>query len=293
LRPGGIIDSDDEKGIQMIQYPPAITDAFEEVAQSDARSQRRTGANEFVTQGSAPGTGQIGRTSAGVNTLAAGVGARIGYFVDFICNLYFIPALEAFHQMNSNWLDEDQINEILTSKLGEEYKGDALDVKNARLKFRMLAGAKIRARQQRAQSLPMMTQFLSSPQVQEWLQDTDQKLNVAEVVQQWFDVTETPGRQTIIQPMTEDDKKKQAMKNEFKQQMALGERKHQQTMEQIEGKGIAQAGTKVIGELAKHVSPEAAQAALDSQRQHTQAMTGLNIDQQVANQPEPPSAGGA
>lgn len=300
LRPGGIIDSDDEKGIQMIQYPPAITDAFEEVAQSDMRSQRRTGANEFVTQGSAPGTGQIGRTSAGVNTLAAGVGARIGYFVDFVSNLYFIPALEAFHQMNSNWLDEEQIDEILTSKLGEEYKGDALDVKNARLKFKMLAGAKLRSRQQRAQSLPMMTQFLSSPQVQEWLQDTDQKLNVAEVVQQWFDVTETPGRQSVIQKMTDDEKKKQAMKNEFKQQMALGERKHQQTMEQIEGKGVAQAGTAVVKELAKHVGPEAAQAALDSAREHSRESRSLDnesrsldIDQQVADKPQPPAGGGA
>jgi hypothetical protein len=292
LRPGGIIDSDDEKGIQMIQYPPAITDAFEEVAQSDARAQRRTGANEFVTQGSAPGTGQIGRTSAGVQTLAAGVGARIGYFVDFVTNLYFIPALEAFHEMNSLWLDEDQINDILTAKLGAEYKGDALDVKNARMKFRMLAGAKVRSRSQRMQTLPTFTQFLMSPQIQEALQDTEMKLNVAEIVQQWFDVTETPGRQTIIQPLTKDDKARRQAKTEAAIQQSQLAQKHGYTMEEMQQKGEGQMALKIIAELAKHVSPEVAQKALDSARQHQQAHRGLDIQQQEADRPDPAPAGG-
>jgi hypothetical protein len=257
LRPGGIIDSDDEKGIQMIQYPPAITDAFEEVAQSDARAQRRTGANEMVTQGTMPSAGQVGRTASGVQTLSAGVGARLGYFVDFIANLYFIPALEAFHMMNSLWLDEEQIDEILTQKLGEEYKGDALDVKNARLKFRMLAGAKMRARQQLGQSLPMMTQFLMSQPIQDALSDQGLKLDLVEMAQLWFDVNETPGRQSIIVPLTQEDKQRIAAKNEAAQQASLENQKHQHAMQQIEEKGISQAGTKVIENLAAHAHPDA------------------------------------
>jgi hypothetical protein len=292
LRPGGIIDSDDEKGIQMIQYPPAITDAFEEVAQSDTRAQRRTGANEFVTTGSAPSTGQIGRTASGVQTLAAGVGARIGYFVDFIANLFFIPALEAIHQMNAMWLDEEQIDEILTSKLGEQYKGDALDVKNARLKFRMLAGAKLRSRQQRSQTLPNITQFLMSPQIQDALNDQQMKLDIAEVIQQWFDVTETPGRQSLIVPMSAQDKQRQQAKNEAMQAMSQAEQKHRHTLEEIEAKGQAQAGTGIIKELAKHVSPETAQAALDSQRQDTREHRAMDIQEQQQQISDQQAAGG-
>ena len=256
LRPGGIIDSDDEKGIQMIQYPPAITDAFEEVAQSDMRAQRRTGANEMVTQGSVPGQGQIGRTASGVNALSAGVGARLGYFVDQIAQLYFIPALEAFHKMNAMWLDEDQIDDILTSEMGEDYKGDALDVKNARLKFRMLAGSKMRARQQQSQSLPMMTQFLMSPDIQGALSDQGKKLDVSQVVQMWFDVTETPGRQSLIVDLTDEDKKRIAAKNEAALQTNMEAQQHQHAMEQIEQKGITQSGVKVFEQLAGHIAPE-------------------------------------
>jgi hypothetical protein len=264
LRPGGIIDSDDEKGIQMIQYPPAMTDAFEEVAQSDMRAQRRTGANEMVTQGTMPGKGQVGRTASGVQTLSAGVGARLGYFVDFIANLYFIPALEAIHTMNSLWLDEEQIDDILTSKLGQDYKGDALDVKNARLKFRMLAGAKMRSRQQRSQTWPQMSQFLMSPEIQGALSDQGMKLDIAEVVQQWFDVTETPGRQSLIVKLTDEDKKRIAAKNEFMQQQSADAQKHRNAMQQIEEKGIAQAGTHVIKTLAEHVSPDAMAPAAET-----------------------------
>lgn len=299
LRPGGIIDSDDDKGIQMIEYPPAITDAFEEVAQSDARAQRRTGANEFVTQGSAPGTGQIGRTSAGVQTLAAGVGARIGYFVDRIVDSVFVPALEAFHAMNALWLEEDQIQEILDAKMGKEFEGDVLDIKNARLKFKMLAGAKMRSRSQRAQTFPALLQFLSSPQVQEWLDDNDQKLAVDEAIQQWFDITETPGRQSLIVSLTDEEKKKKQAKAEIAQQQTLEAQKHRNNMDELQEKGFTQSGLAIIKELAKHLSPEVAQKILDRQqaeasdvRDHNRdvARIGLEADQQKWDQANPPPA---
>jgi hypothetical protein len=295
LRPGGIIDSDDEKGIQMIQYPPAITDAFEEVAQSDARAQRRTGANEFVTQGSAPGTGQIGRTSAGVQTLAAGVGARIGYFVDTIANQFFIPALEAFQKMNAMWLDEEQITEILDARWKKAYGGDPLDVKNARLKFRMLAGAKLRARQQMAQNFPNFSQFLMAPPIQQALQDQSLKLDLAELAQRWCDMNEIPGRQSLIVPLTKEDLARQKARMESTLQTNVIAQKHKANMEEIGAKGESQMAARIIQELAKHISPEAAQAAVDSARQHSQAMRGLDIDQQVADQPPEPAApsGGA
>lgn len=261
LRPGGIIDSDDEKGIQMIQYPPALQDAFEEVAQSDMRAQRRTGANEMVTQGTMPSAGQVGRTASGVQTLSAGVGARLGYFVDQIATLYFIPALEAFHKMNCMWLTEDDIDSILEDKMKAEYNGACEEIKNARVKFRMLAGAKMRSRQQLAQSLPMMTQFLMSPDIQGALSDQGLKLDLVEMVQLWFDVTETPGRQSLIQKLTQEDKARIAAKNEAMIQSNLESQKNAHALQQIEAKGQAQAGTHVIKSLADHLSPEQMAAA--------------------------------
>jgi hypothetical protein len=60
----------------------------------------------------------------------------------------------------------------------------------------------------------------------------------------------------------------------------------------MELKGEGQMALKIIAELAKHVSPEVAQKALDSARQHQQAHRGMDIDQQVADKPDPAPANG-
>jgi hypothetical protein len=73
----------------------------------------------------------------------------------------------------------------------------------------------------------------------------------------WFDVNETPGRQSIIVPLTQEDKQRIAAKNEAAQQASLENQKHQHAMQQIEEKGISQAGTKVIENLAAHAHPDA------------------------------------
>ena len=56
-----------------------------------------------------------------------------------------IPTLDAFHEMNAKWLDVKTISTILSDELAIDYKGDALDIKNAKLKFEMLSSTKVTA----------------------------------------------------------------------------------------------------------------------------------------------------
>src|SRR5271166_349748 len=265
LRPGGIIDSDDEKGVQMIQYPPAIVDAFTEVEASDARSQRRTGANEIVTQGGLEGPSSITRTASGMQTLSAGVGARMGYLMDFVANLVVIPALEAFHEMNGMWLDPEEIDRILSEELNAAYKGDAIDLKNARCKFSMKAGQKYRSKQMMAQSLVPLTQTLLNPQIMEALQDHDQKIDIAELVQMYYDVSNWPNRQSLIVQLTDEDKQRIQAKSEQAMQSNLEAQKHGHRMAEIEQKGITQAGAKVVENLAEHAHPDAVNGAQEGE----------------------------
>jgi hypothetical protein len=103
------MDTDTLDGIKMIEYPPALMDAFTEVEASDSRAQRRSGANELITQGGQQGPSSITRTATGMNALSAGVGARLGYLIDFISDLIFVPTLEFIQECNSKWLDEETI----------------------------------------------------------------------------------------------------------------------------------------------------------------------------------------
>lgn len=256
MRPGGIIDTDDMKGIQMIQYPPALVDAFTEVEASDQRAQRRTGANQLVTQGTAPSSGQLGRTSAGISTAVGALGARISYWMDQITDFMFIPFLKAVHEMNRQWLPEEEIKDFFDDQLKEAFNGTPLDIKNAELEFEILAGSKLRARMAMLQLAPQLVQLLQLAPVLDAISDQQKKVDWVELVQSMIDATDWPGGQKFITDMTDDDKKRQAQKAQAQVQGSQIALKHMATMEEIEQKARGQAGTHIVRGMIDHMDPE-------------------------------------
>jgi hypothetical protein len=294
LRPGGIIDSDDEKGVQMIQYPPAIADAFTEVEASDNRAQRRSGANEIVTQGTLTQPSSITRSATGVSTLAAGVGARSSYFIDFVVMLVVVPFLEFVHEMNSRWLPVDDIDQILDDELADKFKGDALELKNANVKFTLEAGTRMRAQQGMLNLAGPLMQFFQNPAVLEDMQDQKKKFNYVKFVQQLFDAVNWPGEQELILDQTPEDMQRIQQKSEMAQQQSLINQKHQANMEEIEQKGISQSGTKVIQSLLEELtaSPEHKIALLKALSDHAIGMGQLQQQQQQNTDQSPDQSGG-
>ena len=246
LRPGGIMDTDNVDGIKMIEYPPALADAFTEVEASDTRAQRRSGANELITQGGQQGPSSITRTATGMNALSAGVGARLGYLIDFISDLIFVPTLEFIQESNSKWLDEETITSILTDELAHDYQGDMLDVVNCKLKFKMLASAKAKARQALAQNMMPMLQVFQQAPVQEAMQMQGLVVDWVEIAQAIADISEIAGTQKWIRTMNDAEKKAMAAKNQFAQDMATKATEHRHAMDEIAAKGQAQSGTAVV-----------------------------------------------
>lgn len=282
LRPGGIIDTDDENGIKMIEYPPALADAFTEVEASDSRAQRRSGANELITQGGQQGPSSITRTATGMNALSAGVGARLGYLIDFISDLIFVPALEFFQECNSKWLDEETITSILTDELAHDYDGDMLDVVNAKMKFKMLASAKAKARQALAQNMTPMLQIFQQQPVIDAMQAQNLVVDWVEVAQAVADISEIAGTQKWVRPMTPDEQKAMAKKNEFAQQVATKQIDNQNELQQIAATGQSQTKTA----LAKIVT----QGIVDEMIAGADPISGEASELQ---QQEPNPSGGA
>jgi hypothetical protein len=271
LRPGGIMDTDDADGIKMIEYPPALADAFTEVEASDTRCQTLSGANETITQGGQQGPSSITRTATGMNALAAGVGARLGYLIDFISNLIFVPTLEFIQESNSKWLDEETVRAILNDELAQAFEGDALDIVNAKLKFTMLASSKAKARQALAQNLmPMMQVFMQQPVI-ESLSSQGDVFDWREFAQKVLDVSEISGTQTLIRKMTPDEQTAMKQKNEFAQQAALGQFAHNNKMQEIGAKGKAQTQTAVTKTLMQAIADALAQSATQEKDSETPA----------------------
>jgi hypothetical protein len=246
----------------MIQYPPAIVDAFTEVDASDSRAQRRTGANQLTTQGTAPSQGQLGRTSTGVQTANAALGMRMGYWMDQITDLVFKPFLEACHAMNSYWLPEDEISEFFDKERQEDQIRNPLDIKNAELKFEMLAGSKLKSRMAMIQLAPTLVQLLQLQPVLEAIGDQQLKVDWVEVIQSLLDSVSWPGTQKFIVEMTPQDMQMQQQKNQMAMQNSALMIKHQNAMQEIEQKARGQAGTHIIRGLVDHMDPEKQMNAL-------------------------------
>jgi hypothetical protein len=261
LRPGGIMDTDTPDGIKMVEYPPALTDAFTEVEASDSRAQRRSGANELITQGGQQGPSSITRTATGMNALSAGVGARLGYLIDFISDLIFVPTLEFIQECNSKWLDEETVTSILTDELAHDYQGDMLDVVNAKVKFKMLASAKAKARQALAQNLQVMAQTFQMAPVLESLQVQGKVFDWAQYAQGVADISEIAGTQKWVRAATPEEKKAQQAKNEFAQQMAQKQFDQKNQMQQIAAKGDAQTKMKSAAIILQGIVDEMLQGA--------------------------------
>jgi hypothetical protein len=196
-----------------------------------------------------------------MNALSAGVGARLGYFIDFISDLLFVPTLEFIQECNSKWLDEETITSILTDELAHDYDGDMLDVVNCKVKFRMLASAKAKARQALAQNLQVMAQTFQQQPVIESLQGQSKTFDWEEYAQSVCDISEIAGTQKWIRPMTQDEKNALKQKNEFAQQVATKAIDQQHQLQQIEAKGDAQSKMKSMAIILQGIVDEMIQGA--------------------------------
>jgi hypothetical protein len=172
MRPGGIIDSDTEKGVTLMQRQPIpIAEIQAVLSSSDSRAARRTAASESAVQGALPsGRSSITSTATGVNSLASGTGTRLQSLVEQFAYQVFIPMLDAFHLMNGLYLEPEDIDRILSEELGIAYQGDSLDLINAQQDFQMLAGSRLQARTAMKQNLPLLYQFLLTEPVMTSLQ---------------------------------------------------------------------------------------------------------------------------
>ena len=292
LRPGGIIDSDDEKGIQMIEYPPAIQDAFTEIEASDARAQRRSGANEIVTQGTLTQPSSITRSATGVSTLAAGVGARSAYFIDFVTMLVIIPFLQFVHESNSRWLSIEETEEILDDVLEKAFEGDALEVKNANVKFSMQAGTKLRAKAAMQQIIPQLIQLLAAAPVLTALQDQQMTVDFVKLIQQFLDAADWPGEQEIIRPQSDEQKQLMKQKSDMAMQNNAINLKHQATMAEIEQKGLSQSGTHLIKGLIEEMQ-HSPQDKIELMKATQELLQTLQQQSGNATGSQNPPAGGA
>jgi hypothetical protein len=115
-----------------------------------------------------------------------------------------------------------------------------------------------------AQSLPMLSQFLANPAITEQLALEGKKVDVKELVNVWFEMSELKNMNDIIVPMTAEDKQRQqqmsqggAVQQKAQAQAQLEQQKFQQKQILLDSENTARAARDVLREGFRHaVEPE-------------------------------------
>lgn len=258
ISPGKIVEVDNKDDFKVLERLPAVPEAAQHLALSESRSERVSGVSDPGMQGVAGQSGHssLARTASGANLLAAGAGSRVADFVEKLSDNVIIPFLYKAHELNRAMLPAKTIKYILGEELQHEFmkdKGDILEILNARVKFSILAAAKLQARRAMAQALPMIVQFLTSPETTAQLAQQGKKVRIEEVVKMFFAVTDWKNYNEVVVDMTPEEKQ-QAQANSpaalaqakaQAQQAALAQQ-HDQKSDLAEQENIARAGRDVL-----------------------------------------------
>ncbi|MGH7744522.1 MAG: portal protein [Candidatus Dormibacteria bacterium] len=210
-RLGGFIDVDGDptKALHPMDLPKIQSEMFSIVAASEARTAESSGASAPLTLGSlTPGhsQGQIGRSAAGANGIMAAANDRLGGLVEDFNNQVYKPFLWEIHSMNKNFLPPVVYRSILSRELANSFHASMKDFMTAGIRsFDVLAGAHLAAKQQMAQSLPLLMQYFSSPQLAGQVADINEEyIDFGELVHMLTDSGGWGGGQyySILKPMT-------------------------------------------------------------------------------------------
>lgn len=258
ISPGKIVNVQDKDGFKPLERLPAVPEAAEHISMSQARAEVVSGSSDASSQGVAGSSGHsnLARSATGANMLASGSSSRVGDFVEKLANQVMVPFLSQVHEMNRAMLPPSTMRYILGEELEHEFmrdSGDLIELLNAKVKFSILAAAKMQARKNMAQALPLLVQFLNSPETSSQLAIGGKKIETQEIIRMMFEVSDWKNLNDVVVQMTPEDQQRwQAMQASAQQNsktagaQQLEDQKFQHQQQLSDQENTARAAREVL-----------------------------------------------
>jgi hypothetical protein len=265
IAPGKIVEVDSKGDFEPLQRQAAVPEAGEHLQLSASRVEQIAAMGESATGiAGSSGHSNLARTAAGANLLSGGQGNRISDFVEKLANNVIIPFLYAAHELNRALLPTATIKYILSEELQNEYmqgQNDIIEILNAGVRFTIAAGAKLQARKNMAQALPIMIQFITNQQTENQLAIQKKKVDIVEVLRMLFEVSDWKNFSDVIVDMSpEDDQRWQQMQPgaqvqaKAQAQAQMQNQAFNQKSQLIDQENIARAGRDVMRQTLEKAS---------------------------------------
>src|SRR6266481_4386550 len=265
ISPGKIVEVDAKGDFEPLARQPAVPEAGEHLTLSQNRVEQFAALGESATGfAGSSGHSNLARTAAGANLLSGGQGNRISDFVEKLATQVIVPFLYAAHELNRSLLPTSTIKYILSDELQNAYmkgQNDIVEILNAGVRFNISAGAKLQARKNMAQALPIMIQFITNQQTENQLAIQKKKVDIVEVLRMLFEVSDWKNFSDVIIDMSpEDDQRWQQMQPgaqvaaKARAQSQASNQQFQQKQQLIDQENISRAGRDVMRQTLEKAS---------------------------------------
>ncbi len=258
-RQGGIIDveEDVDKAFKFLQMPAVPSEAWTALAQAQSAGASSSGANEQVIQGAgASGVRSTGmRSGTGAAAVIQANASRLDGPTGRFVRQLFTPWLYQMDELNNLLLPSAVMRDMLGEELGEPYLVDHMEYREANIEFEVLAGAKLGAKKEMAQALPIIIQLLNNPTFVQNANDAGYEFDAVAIFKAFTDAAGWKFSQDFLKPMTPERKAQhqanspaalQQAQAANQQKMQAAQFAHEEQMEQ--SKQLGKAG----GEAFRH-----------------------------------------
>lgn len=267
-RQGGIIDveEDVDKAFKFLQMPQVPGEAWQFIAQAQAAGAATSGANEQVMQGAgAAGIRTTGmRSGTGAAAVIQANASRLDGPTGRFVRQCFEPWLYQMDELNNLLLPAAVLRDMLGDEIGEPNLVDHMDYREANIDYEVLAGAKLGAKKEMAQALPIIIQLLNNPTFVQNANDAGYEFDAVAIFKAFTDAAGWKFSQNFLKPMTPERKAQhqanspaalQANQQKFMQQQSERQFAHEQQIEQM--KQLGKAGNEAFRQaIEKSTAPE-------------------------------------
>jgi hypothetical protein len=211
-RQGGIIDVEEDvnKAFTFLQMPAVPSEAWSAIQQAKSAGAETSGANEQVVQGStsAAGRGTGMRNATGAAAVIQANASRLDGPTSRFIRQVFEPWLYQMDELDNDLMPTSVIKDVLGEELAEPLKIDHIEYRNAKIEYEVLAGAKLGAKKEMAQALPIIIQLLNNPTFVANANDAGYIFDAVAIFKAFTDAAGWKFSQDFLRKMTKAEKDK-------------------------------------------------------------------------------------
>jgi hypothetical protein len=162
-------------------------------------------------------------------------------------------------QLNNDLLPASVLRQVLGDKIGKDFEVDHIEFREAKLEYEVLAGAKLGAKKEMAQFLPLMLQEFNNPTFVDGLSRAGKKFDAWAIFQAFADAAGWKFSQQFVVDMTPEEIAEhkantpaamQQKQIQAQQQQQLLQFQQEERME--DQKQLGKAGAEVLRQTTEH-----------------------------------------